>query len=272
MTLTLLERHTTGATERVLVLLPGFGDEPATFADHLDVLDPDRRWHVAIPRPPVATDEGPAWFTVGDDGPDTEQLGASVLALAATFADLLDRFGLGPEALVLGGFSQGGAVALAAALDPTVASRPGAVASLAAYLPHRHDDQDPTLLAGRPVLIAHGADDEVVDALLGRSAAARPRRCTGPARWSRGPRSTPATPWPVPWPPPWAGGCRRSPTATCPPTPRSEAEPEAAAPAQRSDHVGDEPVRQRVSRTSASRSERTDARRLPTAHAVTHSS
>ena len=184
MTLALLERHTTGATERVLVLLPGFGDEPAMFADHLDVVDPDRRWHVAIPRPPILTDEGPAWFTVGDDGPDAEQLGASVLALAATFADLLDRFGLGPETLVLGGFSQGGAMALATAVDPTVTSRPGAVASLAAYLPHRHDDQDPTLLAGRPVLVAHGADDEVVDALLGRSAAKALHHAGAVVTWS----------------------------------------------------------------------------------------
>lgn len=184
MTLSLVERPATGPTQRVLVLLPGFGDEPAMFADHLEVLDPDGRWHVAVARPPLATDEGPAWFTVGDAGPDVEQLGAAVLALAGAFADLLDRFGLEPEALALGGFSQGGAMALAAALDPSVAARPGAVASLAAYLPHRDIEQDPTLLAGRPVLIAHGADDEVVDALLGRSAAKALHRAGAVVTWS----------------------------------------------------------------------------------------
>ena len=184
LALDLTERDAAGDTERVLVLLPGFGDEPATFADHLDVVDPDRRWHVAIARPPVATPEGPAWFTVDADGPDSEQLAASVLALAATLADLLDRFGLEPDALVLGGFSQGGAMALATALDPTVTARPGAVASLAAYLPHREADQDPTQLAGRPVLVAHGADDEVVDALLGRSAAKALHRAGAVVTWS----------------------------------------------------------------------------------------
>ena len=56
--------------------------------------------------------------------------------------------------------------------------------SLAAYLPHRHDDQDPTLLAGRPVLVAHGADDEVVDALLGRSAAKALHRAGAVVTWS----------------------------------------------------------------------------------------
>jgi phospholipase/carboxylesterase len=184
VTLTLVERPASGTTERVLVLLPGFGDEPAMFADHLEVLDPDGRWHVAIPQPSVTTAEGPAWFTVDDDGPDAAQLTASVLALAATFADLLDRFALEPEALALGGFSQGGAMALATALDPTVAARPGAVASLAAYLPHRDADQDPTLLAGRPVLVAHGADDEVVDAMLGRSAAKALHRAGAFVTWS----------------------------------------------------------------------------------------
>jgi predicted esterase len=184
VTLTLVERPAAGATERVLVLLPGFGDEPAMFAEHLDVLDPDGRWHVAVARPPLATDDGPAWFTVADAGPNAEQMADSVLALAATFADLLDRFGLEPDALVLGGFSQGGAMALAAALDPTVAARPGAVASLAAYLPHRDVDQDPTLLAGRLVLVAHGVDDEVVDALLGRSAAKALHRAGAVVTWS----------------------------------------------------------------------------------------
>jgi predicted esterase len=184
VTLTLVERAAAGDTERVLVLLPGFGDEPAMFADHLETIDPDRRWHVAIPRPSLPTHDGPAWFTVGDDGPDPEQLAASVEILAGTLTDLLDRFRLGPEALVLGGFSQGGAIALAVALDPTVTARPGAVAALGAYLPHRETDQDQSLVAGRPVLVAHGADDEVVDALLGRSAAKALHRAGATVTWA----------------------------------------------------------------------------------------
>ena len=184
MPLVLVEREAAGTTERLLVLLPGFGDEPAMFSDHLDSIDPDRRWHVVIARPPVATTEGPAWFTVGDDGPDPEQLAGSVEVLASALADLLDRFGLGPEALVLGGFSQGGAMALAAALDPGLAARPGAVAALAAYLPHREADQDQTLLAGRPVLVAHGVDDEVVDTLLGRSTAKALHRSGAVVTWA----------------------------------------------------------------------------------------
>ena len=184
MTLTLVERAAAGATERVLVLLPGFGDEPATFADHLDRIDPDHRWHVAVARPPVATDEGPAWFTVGDEGPDGGQLADSAAAVAGVLGELRDRFGLAPEALVLGGFSQGGALALAAATDPSLATRPGGVAALAAYLPHRDRDQDHALVSGRPVLVAHGVDDEVVDVLLGRSAAKALERAGAVVTWA----------------------------------------------------------------------------------------
>jgi predicted esterase len=74
-------------------------------------------------------------------------------------------------------------MALAAATDPTTPVRPGAVAALAAYLPHREADQDPSLLSGRPVLVAHGADDEIVDALLGRSAAKALERAGAQVSW-----------------------------------------------------------------------------------------
>jgi predicted esterase len=183
VTLHLVERDSAGPTQRILVLLPGYGDEPATFVDHLDTIDRDRRWHVAVARPPLATPDGPAWFTVGEEGPDADQLTDAVDAVAATLADLLDRFALAPDALVVGGFSQGGAMALAAGLDPSLAARPGAVAALGAYLPHRGTSQDQALFAGRPVLVAHGADDEVVDALLGRSAAKTLHRTGAIVTW-----------------------------------------------------------------------------------------
>ena len=70
---------------------------------------------------PSVTDEGPAWFTVGDDGPDRDQLAAGIEALGSTLTDLATRLAVGPGALVLGGYSQGGAMALAALLDPTLA-------------------------------------------------------------------------------------------------------------------------------------------------------
>ena len=184
MTLALVERGAAGPAERLLVLLPGFGDEPDLFADHLDAIDPLRRWHVAVARPPVVTDEGPAWFTVGDDGPEPAQLAAGIEALGSTLTDLTTRLAVGADALVLGGYSQGGAMALAALLDPTLSVRPTGVAALAAYLPHREAAQDRALAEGHPLLIAHGADDDVVDPLLGRSAAKALHRAGAVVTWA----------------------------------------------------------------------------------------
>ncbi len=85
---------------------------------------------------------------------------------------------------MVAGFSQGGALALATLLDPTIAHRPAAIAVLAGYLPHRDVDQQPDLAAGRRVLVGHGADDEVIEPLLGRSAAKALDRAGAEVTWA----------------------------------------------------------------------------------------
>jgi len=185
--LTLVERPPAGPTERILLLLPGYGDGPDTLVTLVDRLDPEQRWHVAVARPPLRTPDGPAWFTVTEAGPDPAELAASVASIDRTIARLLEQCELAAGRAVLGGYSQGGAAALAAALDPTVVARPGAVAALAAYLPHRDTDQDPALAAGVPVLVAHGEEDEVVDPILGRSAARVLERAGAAVTWRRVP-------------------------------------------------------------------------------------
>lgn len=184
MTVSVVERTAQGGARRLLVLLPGYGDEPTVFTDHLAAIDPQGEWQVAVVRPPIATPEGPAWFRVDDDGPVADDITAAIEHLCTTCTEAIDRLGLDPDDIVLAGYSQGGAMALATATDPSIPVRPGAVAALAAYLPHRAADQDATLLAGRPVLVAHGADDEIVDALLGRSAAKVLDRAGAQVTWA----------------------------------------------------------------------------------------
>jgi len=184
MTVSVVERTASGRARRLLVLLPGFGDEPGVFTQHLSTLDPDGRWQVVVVRPPLETLDGPAWFRVEEDGPVAADITASVSHLTATCDEALARLDLDPAHLVVAGYSQGGALALAAATDPSSTLRPAALAVLASYLPHRGDDQDPALLAGRPVLVAHGVDDEVVDPLLGRSAARALERAGAEVTWA----------------------------------------------------------------------------------------
>jgi predicted esterase len=184
MALEVVERAATGATERILVLLPGFCDEPSTWTDHLDLIDPEGHWHVAVPRPPVATRGGPAWYRVSDGAPDPEALRSSIAAVVDLVTSLTVQHSVPVDAVAIAGFSQGGATVLATTLDPTVTVRPGAVAVLAGDLPHRDDALDTTLLAGRPVLFAHGTDDEMMDVVRGRSAARTLHRGGASVTWT----------------------------------------------------------------------------------------
>ena len=164
---------------------------------------------------------------------------------------------------MLGGYSQGGAMALAALLDPTLAARPGGVAALAAYLPHRDVDQDPALAAGPPVLLAHGADDDVVDAAPRAERGQGPRTGSGATvTWAEvdgdhrlGPPLLDGSRWLDAWP-----------TAT---RPRS---------ARLTGQLTQRPQRRRARNATAAGGPRPpvphrgDAVRFTTAHTVTHSS
>jgi predicted esterase len=182
--LEVVERPAAGTAERLLVLLPGFCDEPDTWTVHLDLIDPERRWHVAVPRPPVQTRGGPAWYRVSDGTPDPDALQASIAAVVELVAGLTAEHSLADDDVVVAGFSQGGATTLATVLDPSVAFRPAAVAVMAGYLPHRDGDLDPSLLAGRPVLLTHGTDDEMMDVVRGRSAARTLHRAGASVTWT----------------------------------------------------------------------------------------
>jgi predicted esterase len=76
---------------------------------------------------------------------------------------------------VLGGHSQGGAVALALALRQAGSDEPlGGVYSVSGWLLHAESvayDAPALAAGGTPVLVVHGADDEVVIVQQGRSSA-----------------------------------------------------------------------------------------------------
>jgi predicted esterase len=187
----------TAAPTGTLIVLHGYEDEPG----RRTLVDPDGpAWRVVEPRGPVELAGGPAWFASDDDGPVEAQLATSVdqvraMVHAATTSltppASVDEAASGavgasvpvPSAgpVVVGGFSQGGAVALAAALgQPTradgavPAARPAGVFSVNGWLPHAAVvDYDPTVVAaaGTQVLVVASADDEVVAVQQGRSAA-----------------------------------------------------------------------------------------------------
>jgi predicted esterase len=159
-------------TPATVVFLHGHDDRPD--ADALTPAGPasadDPGWTVVAPAGPVATtDARRAWWRSDDDG---APLAADVEAAVAIVDDAVRRYAAdGP--VVVGGFSQGGAFALALALRPEPGAIVGAFA-LGAWLPDLPGvalDLTGTAGRGLPVFVGHGTDDEAVDLLLGRGAA-----------------------------------------------------------------------------------------------------
>jgi predicted esterase len=183
-----VEFHGDPSAGRALLLLPGYGDTAAVFSRRLHLIDPDHRWTVAIAEPATQGPDGPLWYTVGDDGPDAAGLSQAVDGIEAALDTTSVRAGVARDQIVLVGYSQGGAAALATLLDPTTGDPPLAVGVLAGYLAHRDADHlDLTRAAHRPVLVAHGTDDTMVETLRGRSAARVLHRHDASVTWSEAP-------------------------------------------------------------------------------------
>ena len=168
--------------DRLLFLLPGFGDRPERFLSRAMMFDPEGIWRIVSPRPRIELDEGTCWYRVDENGPDLDELAASVRSVAAAVDEALAESGLGPDRLVLGGFSQGGALALTMALDPSVVVRPRAIAAISPYLLHR-EELDGTRVEGRPALIVHGRHDTQVEQTRGRAAAKFLERSGADVTW-----------------------------------------------------------------------------------------
>lgn len=148
---------------RLLVLLHGHGDEPGRLLDHLDTIDPGRRFTSVAPRGPVAAaDDTPSWF---DDETDGATLVAAVHERIEWAAG---STGLEASEVVVLGYSQGAAAALAVAASGSVPL--AGVVAVAGWLPNLAGlALEPA--TGLAVLAVHGAGDDVVPAPAGRSAA-----------------------------------------------------------------------------------------------------
>jgi phospholipase/carboxylesterase len=158
----------------LVVALHGHQDEPDELHQRLAALVAPHR-AVLTPRSSFELDGAPVWFRTADDGPVEAELVASVARLEGDIADACAAGGFGRDQVVVGGFSQGGAVALALALADGGGDTPLAgVFSVSGWLPHAASiAYDAAALAsGRTrALVVHGDDDPVVPVQQGRSAA-----------------------------------------------------------------------------------------------------
>ena len=148
------ERPAAGKPAGALVLLHGRGGNEHDFSRLYDDLDPERRLHVFVPRGPVPAGNASAyWFD--------HELRGSVGRAASAMDAWLDTLPFPRARIVLGGWSQGGAMTYVLGLS-TRRPRPAALVPLGAFLP-LWEGWEPNLEPSLPpVAIGHGTNDESV--------------------------------------------------------------------------------------------------------------
>jgi phospholipase/carboxylesterase len=174
-----VELETAPNPRHAIVWLHGLGADGNDFAPIVPELV-DREWpalRFVFPHAPVraVTINGGmrmrAWYDIlGVEiaaQQDAAGIRASIAALDALIAREGER-GIAPERVIVAGFSQGGAIALAAGVRH--AARIGGIVALSTYLP-----LDATTAAERneananlPIFMAHGSFDPVVAEMLGK--------------------------------------------------------------------------------------------------------
>lgn len=159
------ERPAAGEAAGALVLLHGRGADENDLFPLLDALDPERRLHGYTPRGPLSLPPGGAhWYVLGGIGtPEPETFSASYAALV----EFLDE--LSYERIVLGGFSQGCAMAYALALYRG-RPRPDALLAMSGFIP-RVGGYELDLEPPFPrIVIVHGVFDQMIPVQWGRAA------------------------------------------------------------------------------------------------------
>jgi phospholipase/carboxylesterase len=171
--LTFRERPAAGAPEGLLVLHHGRGADEHDLLPLADVLDPQRRLHVATPRAPLTLPGWPGyhWYVVPRVGyPDPETFHNAYRELAAFHDELWERTGVAPDRTVLGGFSMGSVMSYSLGLGEDRPA-PAGILAFSGFVPVV-DGWAPQL-EGRQserAFIAHGRNDPVMAVDFARQA------------------------------------------------------------------------------------------------------
>ena len=167
------ERPAGGDPAGLLVLHHGRGADEHDLLSLADVLDPERRLHVATPRAPLQLPGWPGnhWYVVPRVGyPDPDTWRAAYAKLAGFHDELWERTGTTPEQTVFGGFSMGSVMSYSLGLG---ADRPAPAGILAfsGFVPIVEGWQ-PDLASRQDtrVFIAHGRRDPVMEVGFARRA------------------------------------------------------------------------------------------------------
>ena len=158
--------------ERLLLLVHGYGSDERDLGGLLPYLDPEGHFLTVLPRGPVAAPPGFSWYDVGAVGAG-HTTDATFLASLDALDDLLDaacaEHGFSRSDAVVGGFSQGGGLAVALGLRRSDRPHPAGVLALSTYLPDVEGlVYDFDAASTIPVLVQHGTEDPVIPVERGR--------------------------------------------------------------------------------------------------------
>jgi phospholipase/carboxylesterase len=166
------ERPAAGAPEGLLVLHHGRGADEHDLLGLADVLDPDRRLHVATPGGPLRIPGWPGrhWYVVPRVGfPDPDTFARAYEALSAFHDDLWERTGVAPAQTVLGGFSMGSVMSYSAGLSGD-RPKPGGILVFSGFIPTVERWEPDLSRSDIPVFIGHGRRDPVRNVEFAREA------------------------------------------------------------------------------------------------------
>jgi thioredoxin 1 len=146
---------------RLLLLMHGIGSNEHDLAGLAPIIDPDGHFVTVCPRGPYAYGPGFAWFRM--ESP--ELIGATMDSSLQAIDDVVEgscaEYGVDRAQIVVGGFSMGGAMALMYTFRSSDKPRPAGVLVMSGFLPGDPESLDwsPDL---PPVLMQHGAHDQMV--------------------------------------------------------------------------------------------------------------
>ncbi len=147
--------------ERLLLLLHGVGSNENDLAGLAPVIDPDGYFVTVCPRGPYGYGPGFAWFRMESPELVAGTMQSSLEALDEVVDSACAEYSLERTAMVVGGFSMGGAMSLMLAFSASDKPRPAGALVMSGFLPG-----DPTTLDWTgtlpPVLMQHGTEDPMV--------------------------------------------------------------------------------------------------------------
>jgi phospholipase/carboxylesterase len=184
----------TGPDPRHCVIwMHGLGADGNDFVPVVEELDlpriPIRFVFPHAPMQPVTINGGyvmRAWYDIGYQDLSLREDERGVRDSQHSIEALIERErkrGLGPEQLLLAGFSQGGAVALQTALR--YPARLAGVLALSTYLPLPDKLENERSAANQnvPILMAHGIEDPIVPLKLAQASCSRLLTLGYPVQW-----------------------------------------------------------------------------------------